>query len=98
MLKALGIFDLLIVAILIMRGFNVSIPTDMFVVMSIFLLLKFIFSTMMAMESSSFDIGGIIDLGVFIVLIVSVFITLPTLVFIIAAVAIGQKGIISLLS
>jgi len=88
MVKALGILDLLAALILLSIAFNVKIPIAALIVIPICLFFKACISI--------FDIGGITDMGIVILIVLSIFISLPLWVLFIGAAVIGLKGIISL--
>ena len=90
MVKTLGIGDLLATALLLALAFRLDIPIDMLIFVSICLFLKALICL--------FDIGGMIDITVVILLILSIFITLPSWILLVVAALIGQKGIMSLLA
>lgn len=88
MVKILGIVDIIVTAMLLAAAFNLDIPLDMVIFISICLLCKaFIFL---------FDIGSIFDIGAGTLLILSIFITLPSVILFVFAALLGLKGILSL--
>lgn len=88
MVKILGIADLLATALLLARAFNSDIPLEMLLFISAILFFKALICL--------FDIGSIIDIGVVILLILSIFLNIPSLILFIAAGFIGLKGVMSL--
>lgn len=90
LVKILGIADLMATALLLGLAFGFPFPLDMLVFISVCLFLKALISI--------FDIGGMIDMAVVILLLLSIFIKLPFWILLVAAVLIGQKGLMSLLA
>jgi len=88
MVKILGILDLLAAILLIGIASGVGIPTYVLIFISVCLLFKacvFIY-----------DIGGITDLGIAILIVLSIFLIIPSWILFIVAAFIGFKGMMSL--
>jgi len=88
--KILGAIDIIITIVLFSMMIKVSIPFVLTIIIIIVLLAKslpFIYN---------FDIGSIIDVIVAVVFLISIFLSLPIWILLIAAAAIGQKGFFSL--
>lgn len=90
MVKILGVGDLLATALLLAKGFGLSVPLDMLIFVAACLFFKALICL--------FDIGGMIDMGVVILLTLSIFLNPPPWTLFVAAALIGQKGIMSLLA
>ncbi len=88
MVNFLGIIDLIATGLLLAKFYNFEIPATILIIFSIFLFLKSLIRLM--------DIGSWIDIGAGILLILSISMALPSLSFLIAAVLLGFKGIMSL--
>ncbi len=89
MVKFLGIIDLLAaIALFSIKGEVVH--TGAFLLLIVFLVLK--------ASICFFDIGGVIDILIAIIIILSFFLSIPPLVLIIGSLIIGIKGLISIAS
>ena len=77
MVKILGIADLLATALLLSRAFNSDIPLEML----LFILGILFFKALICL----FDIGSLIDIGVVILLILSIFLNIHSLILFIAS-------------
>lgn len=88
MIKALGILDILVAALLVGAAYQVALPIGMVIAFAAYLFLKALMFLM--------DIGSFFDIVAGIALILSLFITLPPLVLFILAGLVGLKGIMSL--
>ncbi|UZE93757.1 MAG: hypothetical protein IB618_03240 [Candidatus Pacearchaeota archaeon] len=91
LVKILGIFDLFVALILFLLALEVGIPLVLILIIIILLAVKSLPFIL------SFDIASIIDLFVAIFILINLIFGLPTILLIIAALAIGQKGVFSLL-
>ena len=89
-MKLLGIADLFAALMLITRSFRIEIPLGLLFCVLFYLSIKSLIALL--------SIGGLIDMGVVVLLIISIFFILPPLVFYIGAFLIGQKGFLSLLT
>lgn len=92
-MKILGIIDLVAALILLTRAIasnKIEIPLGILIVVIVLLFVK----TLLAITS----IGGIIDIATIILLILSSFWSLPFWLLLIGAIAIGQKGVVSVFS
>ena len=88
MVKFLGIFDILAAGLLVGAGYHLSMPQGLIITLAVYLILKaLIFLT---------DIGSLFDALGGILLILSLSMALPPLVFFIAAGLVGLKGVMSL--
>lgn len=88
MVKILGIVDIIVTVMLLAVASNLDVPLDMTIFISACLLSKaFVFL---------FDIGSILDIGAGTLLVLSVFVTLPSIILFIFAGLLGVKGIVSL--
>lgn len=90
-MKILGIIDLVAALILLTRAIaatEIEIPLGILIAVIVLLFVK----TILAITS----IGGIIDISTIILLILSSFWLLPFWILLIGAVAIGQKGVASM--
>ena len=88
MVKILGILDIFAVIVLLSVSFDASTPKGLVIITAALLCLKgsiFIF-----------DPASIFDIGVGILLFLSLFMTLPLLLLLIVAAVLGFKGILSL--
>ncbi len=89
MVKFLGVIDLLsAIALFSIKGG--VIHTEAFLLLIVFLFLK--------ASICFFDIGGIIDILIAIIIILSFFLSIPPLILIIGSLIVGIKGIISVAS
>lgn len=92
-MRILGIIDLVAALILLTRAIapaRIEIPLGILIGVIILLFVK----TLLAITS----IGGIIDIATITLLILSSFWLLPFWVLLVGAIAIGQKGLISIFS
>jgi len=89
-MKILGLADLFAALMLVSRGLGIKIPIGILIVVLIYLVGKAMLSLL--------SIGGLIDMGTVILLIISSFVVLPPLALYIGAIIIGQKGILSMIS
>ena len=87
-MKILGLADLFAALMLVSRGLDIKVPIGILIVVLIYLTGKAMISLL--------SIGGLIDIGVVVLLIVSSFLTLPPIALYIGAIIIGQKGILSM--
>ena len=88
MVKFLGIFDILAAGLLVGAGYHLPMPQGLIITIAVYLILKaLIFLT---------DIGSLFDIVAGILLILSLSMSLPPLVFFILAGLVGLKGIMSL--
>lgn len=90
MVKILGIIDIFAAILLLLTIFKINIPVGLLVFISICLFLKGIISIS--------DIGGMTDMAVMVLLILTYFVVLPWEVLAVAILFIGLKGIMSLLA
>lgn len=90
MVKILGIIDIFAAILLLLTIFKINIPVGLLVFISICLFLKGIISIS--------DIGGMTDMTVMVLLILTYFVVLPWEVLAVAILFIGLKGIMSLLA
>lgn len=88
MVKILGILDILAAIILLSVSFNAGIPKGLVMVISSLLCLKGVIFI--------FNIISVFDIGIGILLLLSLFMILPPLLLFIAAGFLGVKGILSL--
>ncbi|OGZ24139.1 MAG: hypothetical protein A2896_02390 [Candidatus Nealsonbacteria bacterium RIFCSPLOWO2_01_FULL_43_32] len=88
MVKFLGIFDLLAAGLLVGAGYELAMPQGLVITLAVYLLLKALLFLA--------DIGSLFDVIGGILLILSLSMTLPPLVFFVAAVLVGLKGMMSL--
>lgn len=88
MVKILGLADLFIAFLLFSKASRANVPWEIIAVFSFFVLIKAI--------PFLPDIGSIFDCIAVALLILSIFVTMPVLILIIAAVLLGIKGIMSL--
>ena len=88
MIKFLGFADILASIVLVALGFNLSLPDNMIIIFAGYLFLKALIFLV--------DIGSVFDIIGGALLVLSLFIALPPLVFFIGAVLIGLKGVMSL--
>jgi len=88
MIKILGVFDLLAAGLLVGAGYHLAMPTGLVIVVAVYLFLKALIFLM--------DVGSLLDVAAGVLLILSLFIGLPPLVYFIIAGLIGLKGILSL--
>ncbi len=88
MVKFLGIFDLLAAGLLVGTGYHLVMPHGLIMTLAVYLILKALIFLM--------DIGSLFDVAGGILLILSLSMALPPLVFFIAAVLVGLKGVMSL--
>jgi len=91
LVKALGILDLLIALVLFLMAFNVVIPFLLLIAMVVILAAKSVPFIL------NFDLASIIDVLVAILIGVNFFVNIPTFLFLVVALAVGQKGVFSLL-
>jgi hypothetical protein len=89
-MKILGVLDIIVTLLLIGVALNLEIPMGMIIFFTAILFLK-------ALPFLP-DIGSVFDVGAGVLLILSLFITLPMVVFLIAAGLLGLKGVMSLFS
>ncbi len=88
MVKILGVFDLLAAALLVGAAYQVTLPYGLVIALAVYLFLKALMFLM--------DIGSLFDIMVGILLILSLSMSFPPLVFFIFAGLIGLKGFLSL--
>ena len=88
MVKFLGIFDILAAGLLVGAGYHLAMPQGLIIAVAIYLFLKALIFLM--------DIGSLFDIVAGILLILSLSMTLPPLVFFILAGLVGLKGMMSL--
>ncbi len=91
LIKILGGFDLFVALVLFLLALEVNMPALLLIVMIVVLVVKslpFIFTL---------DIGSIIDVIIALMLLFAIFFSVNALILVIAALAIGQKGVFSLL-
>ena len=89
-MKILGILDIAAAVFLVSAAYNITIPTGLIIGISVYLLLKAIL--FLADVGSFFDIiGGVL-------LILNLFLIIPSPLLFIFAALIGLKGILSLFS
>lgn len=89
--KILGALDITIAFLLFLLTFNVEIPFPVLLIMMVVLAAKSLPFLL------SFDLGSIIDVAAALFILINFFVSLPVLLFLIAAFAVGQKGVVSLL-
>ena len=87
MIYILGIIDILAAVLLVFMGINGEAPVLSAIIISAVLLFKGF--------SSSFDVGGFIDIFAAVMIALGLFSNPPVLILIIAAALIGQKGLAS---
>lgn len=87
-MRLLGLLDLFAALVLVAILFGASPPVNMLIIIPILLMIK----AFIGLAS----IGGIIDIGTAIVISLSIFFTIPSIVLLIVMIAIGQKGIASM--
>lgn len=88
MVKMLGAIDLIAAAILVSTALGVEVPIEALIVIPVCLFFKAFIAI--------YDIGGITDAAVAILIVLGIFIHLPSFVLLAPAVVIGFKGIMSL--
>lgn len=90
LVKIAGAFDLFVALVFIVMALKVHLTLALIIPLIIILTVKSVPFV------ANFCIGSIIDIFAAIVLFISMFISISSLILIIAALAIGQKGAISL--
>lgn len=88
MIKILGAGDIFGAILLLSAGYRLDVPSGLIIGVSAYLFLKAIIFF--------FDIGSIFDIAVGILLILSLSMTLPLIIFFILAALLGIKGAMSL--
>jgi len=88
MVKVLGLADLFIAFLLLSAASRAAVPWEIIAIFSLFVLAKAI--------PFLPDIGSIMDCAAISLLILSIFVTIPAVILIIAAIFLGIKGIMSL--
>jgi len=88
MVKALGIFDIFAAGLLVAAAYSLPAPKGLIIAAAVYLFLKALIFLM--------DIGSLFDVIAGILLILSLFMTLPPILLFIVAGLIGLKGIMSL--
>ena len=88
MIKFLGVFDIFAAGLLVGAGYHLPMPQGLIITVAIYLLLKALIFLM--------DIGSLFDIIGGILLILSLSMSLPPIVFFIFAALVGLKGIMSL--
>ena len=91
LIKVLGALDLLVAIVLFLLALSISIPIWLLIILVVALAVKSVPFVI------KLDIASIIDVLVAIVLVFAIFSTGNALIFVLAALAIGQKGVFSLL-
>jgi len=89
--KVLGAVDLITALFLFLMAIKLTLPVQLTIVLIIVLAVKSLPFLL------SFCIGSLIDVGIAAVLVLSLFLAIPVLIYLIAALLIAQKGIFSLL-
>lgn len=88
MVKVLGIFDILAAGLLVGAGYHLAMPQGLVIAVAVYLFLKALIFLM--------DIGSLFDIIAGVLLILSLSMSLPPLVFFILAGLVGLKGMMSL--
>ena len=87
-MRMLGLLDLFAVLVLVAILFGANLPMDMLITISILLVVKAFMGLI--------TIGGFIDVTTAIIISLSIFFTIPSIILLIAIIAIGQKGVVSM--
>lgn len=91
LVKILGGFDLFVALVLFLLALSIGMPTWLLIILIVVLAVKSLPFVI------KLDIASIIDILVAIVLVFVIFSSVNALILVVAALAIGQKGVFSLL-